>query len=184
MPAHFQTGIKIRPMDRWQFNVDAVWTDYKKWDEFAFEFDKATAVTALARLFTPGATPTSLAIPLGFQSTWNLAFGVQYDLTSRLQLRAGYEPRASAIPEDRRSPLVPINEARYYSLGLGYQWDRDTQIDLAIATLRSKDTIPSNTSCLANCTGIDNVVYNPYAGLDIATEATINMVGLAFRTSF
>jgi len=184
MPAHFQTGIKVRPIDRWQFNIDAVWTDYKKWDEFAFEFDKATTVTALARLFTPGATPTSLAIPLGFQSTWNLAFGVQYDLTNRLQLRAGYEPRASAIPENRRTPLVPINEARYYSLGLGYQWDRDTQIDLAIATLRSRDTIPANSSCLANCTGIDNVVYNPYAGLDIKTEATINMVGLAFRTSF
>ena len=184
MPAHFQTGIKVRPLERWQFNVDAVWVDYKKWDAFNFSFDKATAVTALARLFSPGSTPTSLAFPLGFQSTWNLAFGVQYDLTGRIQLRAGYEPRASAIPDDRRTPMVPINKARYYSLGLGYKWDKDTDIDLAIATLRSEDNIPAGTSCLANCTGIDNVVYNPYAGLDIKTSATINMVGLAFRTAF
>lgn len=184
MPAHFQTGIKVRPLDRWQFNVDAVWVDYKKWDAFNFGFDKATAVTALARLFSPGSTPTSLAFPLGFESTWNLAFGMQYDLTGRIQLRAGYEPRASAIPDDRRTPMVPINKARYYSLGLGYKWDKDTDIDLAIATLRSKDHIPADTSCLANCTGIDNVVYNPYAGLDIKTSATINMVGLAFRTAF
>ena len=141
-------------------------------------------MTALARLFSPGSTPTSLAFPLGFQSTWNLAFGVQYDLTGRIQLRAGYEPRASAIPDDRRTPMVPINKARYYSLGLGYKWDKDTDIDLAIATLRSEDHIPQDTSCLANCTGIDNVVYNPYAGLDIKTSATINMVGLAFRTAF
>ncbi len=184
MPAHFQTGIKVRPLERWQFNVDAVWVDYKKWDAFNFGFDKATAVTALARLFSPGSTPTSLAFPLGFQSTWNLAFGMQYDLTGRIQLRAGYEPRASAIPDDRRTPMVPINEARYYSLGLGYRWDKDTEIDLAIATLRSRDNIPADSSCLANCTGIENVVYNPYAGLDIKTEATINMVGLAFRTAF
>ncbi len=184
MPAHFQTGIKVRPLERWQFNVDAVWVDYKQWDAFNFSFDKATAVTALARLFSPGSTPTSLAFPLGFQSTWNLAFGVQYDLTGRIQLRAGYEPRASAIPDDRRTPMVPINKARYYSLGLGYKWDKDTDIDLAIATLRSEDHIPQDTSCLANCTGIDNVVYNPYAGLDIKTSATINMVGLAFRTAF
>lgn len=184
MPAHFQTGIKVRPFERWQFNIDAVWTDYEEWDAFSFEFDRSSAVTALARLFSPGSTATRLNMPLEFQSTWNLAFGVQYDLTGRIQLRGGYEPRASAIPENRRSPLVPINEARYYSLGLGYKWDKDTEIDLAVAQLRSEDRIPANTSCLANCTGIDNVVYNPYAGLDIETSAEITMIGLAIRTSF
>jgi long-subunit fatty acid transport protein len=80
--------------------------------------------------------------------------------------------------------MVPINEANYYSLGLGYKWSTDTQIDLGIATLRSEDSIPADSSCLANCEGIDNLVYNPYAGLDIETEATINLIGLAFRTSF
>jgi len=184
MPAHFQTGIKVRPTERLQFNMDAVWVDYAKWDAFNFNFNKSTAVTALARLFSPGSTPTKLSFPLGFESTWNLAFGAQYDLTGRLQLRAGYEPRASAIPTDRRNPMVPINEAHYYSLGLGYKWDKDTDIDLAIATLRSRDNIPANTSDMANATGLDKIIYNPYAGLDIKTEATINMVGLAFRTSF
>ncbi|WP_223422902.1 OmpP1/FadL family transporter [Alcanivorax limicola] len=184
MPAHFQTGIKVNATERWQFNVDAVWVDYKQWDAFNFEFDGPNAALALARLFSPQSTQTSLSFPLGYESTWNLAFGAEYTMTDRLRLRAGYEPRASAIPEDRRSPMVPINEARYYSLGMGYRWDKDTEIDVAIATLRSRDSIPANTSCAANCTGINNVIYNPYAGLDIETKATINMVGLAFRTRF
>ena len=67
---------------------------------------------------------------------------------------------------------------------MGYKWDTDTDIDLGIGMLHSKDEIPADTSCAANCTGIDNVVYNPYAGLDIKTEARIMMVGLAFRTKF
>ena len=113
-----------------------------------------------------------------------MAFGAQYDLTNRLALRAGFEPRASAIPDDRRNPMVPINKAVYYSLGLGYKWDKDTDIDLAIATLRSHDQIPANTSCMANCTGLNNLVYNPYAGLNIETNTVINMVGMAFRTSW
>lgn len=184
MPATFQTGIKVKPTERLQFNVDAVWADYKEWDAFNIVFDRSSAVLSLARLFSPGSTSTRLSYPLNFQSTWNLAFGAAYDLTGRIQLRAGYEPRASAIPEDRRSPMVPINEARYYSLGLGYKWDKDTDIDLGIGMLHSKDEIPANTSCAANCTGIDNVVYNPYAGLDIKTEAKITMIGLAFRTKF
>lgn len=184
MPAHFQTGIKVRPTERLQFNVDFVWTDYAEWDAWRMQFDRQSAVTALARLFSPGSTGTLLNFPLGFQSSWNLAYGMQYDLTGRISLRAGYEPRASAVPDDRRNPMVPINEARYYSLGLGYKWDRDTEIDLGIATLISEDSIPANTSCMANCTGIDNMVYNPYAGLDIETKAEIVLVGLAFRTSF
>lgn len=184
MPAHFQTGIKVRPTERLQFNVDFVWTDYDEWDSWRINFDKTSAVTALAALFSPDSGGTTLGFPLGFESTWNLAFGMQYDLTGRIKLRAGYEPRASAIPDDRRSTLVPINEARYYSIGLGYQWDKDTEIDLAFGTLRSKDSIPANTSCAVNCTGIDDIIYNPYAGLDIETEATINVIGMAFRTSF
>jgi long-subunit fatty acid transport protein len=184
MPAHFQTGIKIRPLERLQFNVDFVWVDYAKWDAWRIQFDRPSAVTSLARLFSPGSTSTLLEMPLGFQSSWNLAYGAQYDLTGRIQLRAGFEPRASAIPDDRRSPLVPINEAKYYSLGLGYKWDKDTDIDLGVGYLHSKDSIPANTSCMANCTGINNVVYNPYAGLDIETEAKVTVIGLAFRTSF
>ncbi len=183
-PAHFQTGIKIRPLERLQFNVDFVWVDYSEWEAFRIQFDRPSAVTALARLFSPGSTSTLLEMPLGFQSSWNLAYGVQYDLTGRIQLRGGFEPRSSAIPDDRRSPLVPINEAKYYSLGLGYKWDKDTEIDLGVGYLHSKDSIPANTSCAANCTGIDNVVYNPYAGLDIETEAKVTVIGLAFRTSF
>jgi len=184
MPAHFQTGIKVRPTERLQFNVDLVWTDYSEWDAWRIQFDKSSAVTALASLFSSESSGTTLGFPLGFESTWNLAYGMQYDLTGRIQLRAGFEPRASAIPDDRRSPLVPINEAKYYSLGLGYKWDKDTEIDLAMATLRSEDSIPADSSCAANCSGIENIVYNPYAGLDIKTKATINLIGLAFRTSF
>ena len=93
-------------------------------------------------------------------------------------------PRASAIPDDRRSPLVPINNAQLFGLGLGYKWDKESQVDLTAAYMRSKDSIPADSSCAANCTGLDNVVYNPYAGLDIQTEATILYFGLAYRTSW
>lgn len=184
IPAHFQTGISVKPTDRLKFNVDLTWTDYQQWDSFNFQFDRPLAVLQLARLFSPKSTSTSMYFPLGFQSSWNLAFGMEYDLTKRISLRAGYEPRASAIPKDRRNPMVPINEANYYSVGLGYKWSKDTQIDLGLAVLRSHDRIPAGSSDLANATGLDNLIYNPYAGLNIETETTVIVAGLAFRTSW
>lgn len=183
-PAHLQTGIKYRFLPRWKLNMDAGWSDFGKWQSFDIKFDRGVAALGLARLLSPGVTTDSLSMPLGYQSTWQLGMGLEWDFTDRLTLRMGYEPRASAIPEERRSPLVPINEAQLYGLGLGYKWDKDSQVDIAFSYVHSKDSIPAESSCAANCSGIDNIIYNPYAGLDIKTEAQIYYFGFAYRTSW
>ncbi|HNP02453.1 MAG TPA: hypothetical protein PKN43_06695, partial [Agitococcus sp.] len=46
----------------------------------------------------------------------------------------------------------------------------------------SRDTVPAGTSSLLNQTGINNAMYNPYAGLDAKTKAVINIMGLVYRT--
>ncbi|MFZ5722982.1 MAG: OmpP1/FadL family transporter [Pseudomonadota bacterium] len=183
-PAHFQTGIKYRFLPRWKVNMDVGWSDYGKWQAFDVKFDRGVAALGLARLLAPGVTSSSLRMPLMYESTWNFGMGVEWDFTDRLTMRFGYEPRSSAIPEDRRSPMVPINEAQLYGLGLGYKWDKDSQVDVTFSYLRSQDSIPANSSCAANCTGLDQIVYNPYAGLDIKTEAEILYFGFAYRTTW
>ncbi len=181
-PAHFQTGIKYKLFPDLQINFDIGWTDYGAWDSFVFEFDRSPSVLRLARLLAPGSTLTQLNFPLGFQSPWSWGIGMEYSWNERLKFRLGFEPRNSAIPDNKRSSLVPINDAHMYGAGIGYQFDKDTEIDLTAMVLRSKDSIPANTSCNVNCTGIDNIVYNPYAGLDVKTEAQIAMIGIAYRT--
>lgn len=46
----------------------------------------------------------------------------------------------------------------HFSIGLSWreQWDR---VDYT--------PLPGNTACNVNCTGLGNIVYNPYAGLDV-----------------
>ena len=107
---------------------------------------------------------------------------MEYAYSSRLKLRLGYEPRPSGIPDDKRSALAPINAGRLYGAGLGYRFDRNTDIDLTMAHLRYRDNIPANTSSLLNETGVNNLLYNPFAGLDVQTKAVVNIVGLVYRT--
>lgn len=183
-PAHFQTGIKYKILPDLQINFDIGWTDYAKWDAFNLHFDRTASVLQLARLLAPGTTATSLSMPLGYQSPWSWGVGMEYSWNERLKFRMGFEPRNSAIPDNKRSSLVPINQAQMYGLGLGYQFDKDTDIDLTLMYLYSKDGIPADTSCNVNCTGLDNIVYNPYAGLDVQTKATITMMGIAYRTKW
>lgn len=180
-PAHVQAGIKYKVTPKLQVNVDVGWTDFKAWENFRLEFDRQIALMQIAKILSNNVTDSSIALPLGFQSPWNWGIGVEYSATDRLKLRMGYEPRTSSIPDDKRNPLIPINNAQLFGVGLGYRFDEDTDVDLSVGFLRSRDNIPANTSNMANSTGVGNVVLNPYAGLDIKTNTKVTIVGLNYR---
>jgi long-subunit fatty acid transport protein len=181
-PAHFQTGIKYKLLPQLQINFDVGWTEFGVWDAFNFEFDREVQVLKIAKILVPGTTNSSLSFPLEFNTRWNWGVGMEYAHTSRLKFRMGYEPRDSAVPNNKRNILAPINSAKMFGLGLGYRFDPDTDIDLTMMHLRSRDTVPAGTSSLLNLEGVNNAMYNPYAGLDAKTKATINIMGLVYRT--
>ena len=181
-PAHFQAGIKYKILPDLQVNFDVDWTDFAAWDKFKFEFDRQINALKIAKLLSADVTDKSLSFPLGFQSSWNWGIGFEYSANDRLKLRAGYEPRTSAIPNDKRNTMVPINNAQLFGLGVGYRFDEDTDIDLSIAFLRSRDNIPAGSSSLANDTSINNLLYNPYAGLNVSTNTKVTILGLNYRT--
>ncbi|MGD9699932.1 MULTISPECIES: putative pilus system OmpP1/FadL family transporter FilD [unclassified Acinetobacter] len=181
-PAHFQAGIKYKLLPDLQVNFDVGWTDYKAWDKFKFEFDRQISALKIAKLLSENIGDSSLALPLEFTSPWNYGIGLEYSATDRLKLRAGYEPRTSAIPDNKRNTMVPINNAQLFGLGVGYRFDADTDLDLSIGFLRSKDNIPANTSSLANQTGVNNILLNPYAGLNVKTNTKVTILGLNYRT--
>lgn len=181
-PQHFQAGIKYNVMPDLQVNFDVGWTDYRAWDKFKFEFDRQISALKIAKLLSSDISDTSLALPLGFTSPWNYGIGIEYTATDRLKLRAGYEPRTSAIPDGKRNTMIPINGAQLFGLGVGYRFDADTDLDLSIGFLRSKDSIPANSSSLANQTGVNNILLNPYAGLNVKTDTKVTILGLNYRT--
>ncbi len=196
-PQHFQTGIKLRFLDDFQFNADAGWTDFDKWDELKFRFDRQVSFLGAAKTLAPDlVTNDTLRQPLGYKSVWSFGFGFQYDLNSRVQLRLGYEPRKSSIPDEARSIQAPLGFARMYSLGMGYQWDLDTVVDLSLSFMQSQETILAdpqdaeasgeyeNSSNALNRNCLTCTVTNPYPGLDVETRLTIGAAGFSFRTKF
>jgi long-subunit fatty acid transport protein len=184
-PQHFSTGIKLKPLSKWQVNVDVKWTDYAAWKDFNLKFDRDLDFLKIAKIFSPEAAKSnSISLDRGYESVWSWALGVQYDVNDRLSLRAGYEPRPSAVPGNKADALVPLGDAQLYGLGMGYKWDQDTVIDVGFNYLVSKQNIPAGTSCNANCANIDSIVYNPYADLDIETTVKAYVLAFTYTTSF
>jgi long-subunit fatty acid transport protein len=196
-PQRFQTGIKLKFFEDFQFNFDLGWSDFDKWDYLELQFDRPVSFLSSAKILAPGlVTSTSLKQPLGFKSVWSPAFGFGYDLNSRVQLRAGYEPRATSIPDEAFSVQAPLGFAELYTMGMGYIWDKDSVVDFSIAFMQSKETVYadpqsendngpySNSSNSLNRNCLTCTVTNPYPSLDVRTKLTIGAVGITYRTKF
>lgn len=182
-PAHAQLGIKVKPFRRLQINVDANWTNWSAWDKLQFDFDKEIEILKIARLFgEPNAA--QLNFPRGYRNVVHFGFGVQIQATDKLTLRLGYEPRKSSIPLDKIDLLAPLPDLKLYGLGFGYQLNKRVEIDFAAAYIVGEFRAPAETSSNANRSNFLNLLYNPYAKLDIEGGVSIPYVGFTWRQTF
>lgn len=183
VPQMFKTGINVRLSPDFSLSMDATWTDWSEWDEWVFNFDRRLELLSTARLLSTLVTDTSLKLPIGLQDTWHYGFGLTHHVTSRLDVRFGLELRKSPASRDVFGP-IPIGDMKNWGLGFGYKWDRQSQVSASLFYMQSVDYIPNNTSCNLNCTNLTNVVYNPYAGLDVKFSTRVFGLGVSFRRKF
>ncbi len=183
IPQTFKTGINVRLSPDFSLAMDATWTDWSEWDEWVFRFDRKLELLSTARLLSTLVTDTSLKLPIGLTDTWHYGIGLTHHVNSRLDVRFGLELRTSPAKRDVFGP-IPIGDMKNWGLGFGYKWDRQSQVSASLFYMQSVDYIPNNTSCNLNCTNLTNVVYNPYAGLDVKFSTRVFGLGVSFRRTF
>lgn len=166
-PDHFQTGLKLKVFDRVQLNMDAGWTNWKKWDNLTFQFDQNVKLLEMARLFGQ-ADPSKLVIPRKYENHWSYGFGLQVKVTDAFTLRAGYEPRKTSVPQSSIDLIAPLPDLTIKSLGFAYQFDSGMTVNAVASYASGKYKVPAEGSCNLNCSNFFNVIYNPYAGLDVS----------------
>lgn len=183
MPQMFKTGFRVRLSPEFTLSAQSTWTDWSQWDEFNFFFDRRLELLSTARLLSGLVTDTSLTLPVGLRDTWHYGIGLTHHATSRLDIRMGLELRTSPAEKDVFGP-VPVGDMNMWGAGFGYKWDKRTDISMSVFYMQSTDAIPSNTSCNLNCTNLTNVIYNPFAGLDVKFTTRIYGMGVSFNRTF
>jgi len=182
-PHRVQLGFKLKPTPRVQFNVDANYTDWRTWDALTIKFDQSIKLLEMARLFgIPDST--QLRMPRGYKNTLHFGFGLQTKVTDKLTLRLGYEPRKSSVPLDKIDLVVPMPDTKLYGLGFNYRIDENTDISVSGSYMKGDFHAPARSSCNLNCDNFFNIVYNPYAGLDVTSGIRVRYFGLTFTKRF
>jgi long-subunit fatty acid transport protein len=182
-PAHWQFGLKFKPIDRVQWNFDAGWTDWGKWNELTFQFDRNVNLLDMARLFGQ-ADSSKLVIPRGYRSVWSYGTGLQIEVADGMKLRLGYEPRKSSVPANKIDLIAPMPELPVKSIGFSYTARDGSVIDTGFSYAKGRYNVPANTDCNLNCTDFFNVIYNPYAGLDVSGTLVLRYFGLKYTRPF
>jgi long-subunit fatty acid transport protein len=178
-----QMGLKLKPLKRLQFNVDANYTDWSKWDKIEIQFDKQISLLQMARIFGQ-ADASKLVIPRGYTDPIHFGFGMEVGLTQAFKLRFGYEPRKTSVPESAFDLIAPMPSLTIRSVGLGYETRSGTKIDATFSYAKARYNVPADTSCKMNFSNFFNVIYNPYSVLDVSGSIVVRYGGVSIPKPF
>ena len=182
-PWRVQAGVKLMLTDYVQVNADVSYADWAQWNQLTFEFDQSIRLLEMARLFGY-ANSRQATFQMGFRNVVNYSFGTQFNLTKKLALRLGYEPRKSSIPGDRMSLLAPLPDTKLKSVGLRYRFDDGGEVSLTASQMKGTYNIPARSDCNLNCDNFFNLIYNPYAATSVSGSLIVRYAGASYTRPF
>lgn len=183
VPQHFAMGISVDVTPKWKVNADLKWTDTAKWDRFELEFSTPPDfLPVLSYLDKENVTRSSLAFPREYESVWTWALGVEHRYNDRLAFRVGYEDRGSSIPPDKADYLAPFGEAYLLGGGFSYVPSAGALLEVGVGMLVSDSSAPDNTS--SNVNDYHQLIYNPYAGVNVKTAVRAYLMELSYHAQF
>lgn len=105
-------------------------TYWEATDEIALLFSLGWEDWSTADTVSLGIGGGGTVVPLGFQDTWDISFGVHYQLTPSWQLRTGYRYDSSALRTRDRISALPISDQHRLGVGAVHRLSESTQIGI------------------------------------------------------
>ena len=182
-PAHWQFGLKAKPLPGVQWNFDAGWTDWSKWNQLTFQFDRSVNLLEMARLFGQ-ADSTKLVIPRGYRSVWSYGTACSWTCGTASSCAWATSRARARCPTNKIDLIAPMPDLPVKSIGLSYEMKDGMKLETGFSYAKGHYNVPANTDCNLNCTDFFNVIYNPYAGLDVSGTLVLRYFGLKITQPF
>ncbi len=122
-------GVSFKPVDRLTLNADVQYTQWKKIQAIEADYDNAM----WQAMFAAGG-----ALDLKWENKVQYRVGMEYAVSEKLALRAGYYYDPSPSPVETLSILLPEITYNVITAGFGYKTDK-LSLDLCFEALMGKD---------------------------------------------
>ena len=124
LPQSVTLGYDLKPTKKWTINFDLEWTDWSQYKQQTTYYPNVNGEQA-AILATGNPQARD------WTSVWSESVGVQYAVTDKFRVRAGYEHHQTPIPEATVDTEFPDSDSNAYTVGLGYDITKNLTIDIA-----------------------------------------------------
>jgi len=111
LPPQYTLAYKYQVTPEWDVEVDFGWTRWSVFDQQSFDFEKPNAVLL-------GLTP----INRGYNNTFSLSVGSDWDINQYVTLRAGYFFFQAPAPDGHSGPVIPDSHRNSLAVGLGLHY--------------------------------------------------------------
>jgi len=135
LPGSYTLGVAYQPLDDLTFEFDVVHT---RWDSVdAMQYDGVI----------------NAKDELHYKNTWRFQIGAEYWLVDWMALRAGYVYDQTPTRAGEASFMLPANDRRLFSGGLGFKWDKwTTDVSFMYITTKTRNNLSMTDPVLG---GID-----------------------------
>ena len=151
LPDEVFFGATFYPIQKLSFEVGGIWTHWSTYDALTIEYDNLKSVGS-----------SSVTRTKNWDDTWRLFFGVEYNTTPWLDLRAGFVWDQEPVNASYVDYLVPANDRYLFSFGPGFKW-RNWTLDLSYTYLMITDR--DNVAANPQYKVLDSSFSNGYAHL-------------------
>lgn len=184
-PQYFAIGTSTQVTHSLLVNVDFKWVDYNEFKDITFHFSETTDLTSIASVIQGNlATNKSLVLPRNYESNWAWSVGFDYQYNAITRLRAGYEYRPSAAPDDHLDLLIPLSTVELFSIGMASTLDNEAVLEFGLAYAKSDYNIPACSSKAINDCGPGSAIYNPLPAVDISNSTKAYIMTLGYTNAF
>jgi long-chain fatty acid transport protein len=115
-PQNVLFGYSYRPNEKWNFEIDADWTDW-----------------SVVKTFSLNKSATGIqTVPLHWRSSWFYELGATRYLKHGWRVSGGYAYAQNSVPTANFNPIVPDGDRHVFSVGVGrnykcFSWDATYQ---------------------------------------------------------
>ncbi len=129
LPQSVTLGYSLKPTSKWIINFDLEWTDWSQYKQQTTYYPNVTNGNQLGVLSTGNPQARD------WTSVWSESLGVQYAVTYKFRIRAGYQHHQTPIPEATFDTEFPDSDSNAYTVGFGFDITKNLTIDLAYAAV-------------------------------------------------
>ena len=182
-PRRIQGGIRVSPLSRLHLMFDLKWAEWSIRQQDELVMDQDIQMLQVAKLSGHEYGNRRLVSDRYMRDTLDWGVAMEYNMSERWDIHAGYEFRESSVPTEYYD-LTSMPDMHHFGLGGSYHLDNGGRLDFAVSYYTGSKTLDPEESINLTSTDIFEDGVNMFAGHYFEQDLDIIMVSFGFMVPF